>query len=391
MLSDKKLVLFFTAGMSLKKWSEGGMLFREVRIYNELAKHFDKIYFLTYGGGEENEYRNFLAPNIELLRNERKINLFIYGFIAPFIHRKVMKNADILKTNQMLGSWTAVIAKLLLGKKLVVRQGYQLSAFSKERGFIRRILSTIIEFFSYRTADKIIVTSQRDKDFIVEKYTVNREKIVVIQNYVDTETFRPLGSEKESKRITFVGRLDEQKNLFSLIDAVKGLDTKLVLIGNGPLEVALKKKVKEGGIKNVIFMGVIPNERLPEELNKSEIFMLPSLYEGNPKTLLEAMACGLPVIGTNVVGIKEVIRDKENGYLCETSDDSIRAVIMEVQGDKKLRTRLGENARKTTIENYSLKILVGKELALMEELFKNENEKCRWLEEVQKREELRWA
>lgn len=371
MLSDKKLVLFFTAGMSLKKWSEGGMLSREVKIYNELAKYFDKIYFLTYGGEGEKEYKNFLASNIKLLQNKRGTNLFFYGFVAPFIHRKAMKNADILKTNQMLGSWTAVIAKLLFKKKLVVRQGYQLSTFSKERGSIRRFFSTIIEFFSYRTADKIIVTSQRDKDFIVEKYTVNREKIVVIPNYVDTETFRPLGCERESGRIIFVGRLDEQKNLFSLIDAVKGLDIRLVLIGKGPLEDALKKKTKEEGIENVVFAGVIPNEILPEELNKSEIFVLPSLYEGNPKTLLEAMACGLPVIGTNTVGIKDVVKHRENGYLCGTSTNSIEEAIMEVMKDEELMENLGKNARKTIIENYSLKILAEKELRLMEELLKH--------------------
>lgn len=370
MLSDKKLVLFFTAGMSLKKWSEGGMLSREIRLYNELAKYFDKIYFLTYGGEEENEYKNSLAPNIELLQNKRKINLFVYSFLAPFIHRKAMRNANIYKTNQMLGSWTAVIAKVLFGKKLVVRQGYQLSVFSKEKSFIRRVVSLIIEFFAYKLADRIIVTSQKDKDYIIERHKISEDKIKVIPNYVDTETFRPLGSEKERKRIIFVGRLDEQKNLFSLIDAVKGMDIKLVLVGNGPLEDALKKKVKEEGIENVEFAGVIPNERLPVELNRSEIFLQPSLYEGNPKTLLEAMACGLPVIGTNVIGIKEVITHGENGYLCETSAEAIRDAIIEVMTNNELRERMGKSARREIIENYNLKILAEKELGLMEEILK---------------------
>lgn len=364
-LSDKKLVLFFTAGMSLKKWSDGGMLSREVRIYNELAKHFDKIYFLSYGGEEESEYKNLLAPNIELLQNKRRINLFIYSFIAPLIHGKAMKNADILKTNQMLGSWTAVIAKLFFRKKLVLRQGYQYSSTLKKKG--KKLLSfiaSIIEFFSYKLADGIIVTSQSIKDFIVKKYKIEQEKIDVIPNYVDTEAFRPFESEKDAIRAIFVGRFDKEKNLFSLIDAVKDLDIKLVLIGKGPLEGALKKKVKEEGIENVAFAGVIPNERLPEELNKSEIFMLPSLYEGNPKTLLEAMACGLPVIGTNVVGIKEVVKHKENGYLCGTSAEVIREATREVMTNENLRHNLAVNARDTIIKNYSSEKIVDKELKL---------------------------
>lgn len=371
MLSDKKLVLFFTAGMSLKKWSEGGMLSREVSIYNELAKHFDEILFLSYGSEGENKYKNFLAANVEILYNKRRINPFVYSFLAPLIHRKAIKKADILKTNQMLGSWIAVIAKLFFRKKLVLRQGYQYSLTLKKKG--RGLLSfiiSIIEFFSYNIADEIIVTSQSIKDFIVEKYKIKQEKIDVIPNYVDTESFRPFESEKEARRVTFVGRFDKEKNLFSLIDAVKGLNVKLVLVGNGPLEDALKKKVKEEGIEKVVFGGVIPNERLPEELNKSEIFILPSLYEGNPKTLLEAMACGLPVIGTNVVGIREVVKHKENGYLCGTSAEVIREAIREVMTNENLRHKLAVNARDTIIKNYSLEKIVDKELKLYDRLLR---------------------
>lgn len=370
MLSNKKLVLFFTAGMSLKKWSEGGMLSREIKLYNELARHFDRIYFLTYGGEEENEHRNFLAPNIEILDNKRRINPLVYSFLAPFIHRKAMKEADIYKTNQMLGSWTAVIAKVLFRKKLIVRQGYQYSLFYKYRGkpFLK-FISGLIELISYKITDEIIVTSQEDKSFIMKRYKISEEKISVIPNYVDTDMFKPLEVRRE-RQLVFVGRLDEQKNLFSLIDAVKGLDIKLVLIGKGPSEDALKKKVKDEGIENVTFAGVVPNERLPEELNKSEIFIQPSFYEGNPKTLLEAMACGLPVIGTNVIGIKEVIKHGENGYLCGTSVEAIKEAIEEVMRDEELRHRIGRNAMKTIIENYNLTILAEKELGLMEELLR---------------------
>ncbi len=369
MLCDKNLVLFFTFGMSLKKWSEGGMLFREIKLYNELANHFDKIYFLTYGGEEEKEYKNFLASNIEILYNKSGINPFIYSFLAPFIHRDKLKESDIYKTNQMSGSWTAVIAKLLFKKKLILRQGYQFSSTLKKKGKnLLSFVASILEFFSYKLADGIIVTAQSIKDFIEEKYKIEQGKVAVIPNYVDTESFKQINNEKEKGRIIFVGRFGEEKNLFALIDAVKGLDGKLVLIGKGPLENALKKKAKAKGILNVVFSGVVPNERLPEELNKSEIFILPSLYEGNPKTLLEAMACGLPVIGTSTVGIKEVIKHGVNGYLCETSAEAIRKAIIYLMNDHNLRRKLAMNARRTIIENYSLEKLAERELKLYDRL-----------------------
>ncbi len=372
MLSNKKLVFFFTAGVSLKKWSDGGMLSREVSLYNELAKHFDTIFFLSYGGKEEDEYKNRLAPNIEILHNNRRLNIFIYSFIAPFIHRKALKKADIYKTNQMLGSWTAIVAKLLFRKPLVVRQGYQYSLTLKKKGnFLWFFAASILEFLAYRVADEIIVTSQSIKDFIVEKYNIKAQKIMRIPNYVDTDVFKPFEIVKHEGRVLFVGRLDKEKNLFSLIEAVKGLDMELVLIGKGPLEVALKTKVKEEGLENVVFAGVIPNERLPGELNKATIFALPSIYEGNPKTLLEAMACGLPVIGTDVVGINEVIRHTENGYLCGISAEAIKEAILDVMSDEKISKRMGGNARREIVKNYSLKALAEKELGLMEELLKH--------------------
>ena len=367
-LKDKTLVLFFTAGMSLDAWHKGGMLTREIAIYNELAGHLNKIYFLTYGDEKELRYRKLLADNIEILFNKNTMNTPAYSLLAPFIHWRALKNADFFKTNQMLGSWTAVIAKLLFRKKLLVRQGYQLSTFWREKSLIRWFVSSTIEFFSYKLACNIIVTSQRDKDFIVKKYRAKQKKINVFPNYVDIESFKPLGIEKDHRRVTFVGRLDEQKNLISLINAVKDVNIKLVLIGEGPLEDSLKGMVEENGIENVVFVGLVPNDRLPEELNRSEIFILPSLYEGNPKTLLEAMACGLPVIGTEVVGIKEVIKHKQNGYLCETSTESIRGAIMYLVNEEKLKETLGANARDTIIKDCSLKKLVKRELKMYDEL-----------------------
>lgn len=366
-LSDKKLVFFFTAGMSVKKWSEGGMLSREVMLYNELAEHFEKIYFLTYGGDEEREYKNTLAPNIELLCNRWRMPTLIYSFLAPFIHRKGLKNADIYKTNQMRGSWTAVIAKLLFRKRLIVRQGYQYSTTLKKKdNYFLGFIASIIESVAYKNADVVVVTSQSIKEFIRGRYKTEEEKIAVIPNYVDTKVFKPIEIERDEKRVVFVGRLDREKNLFSLVDAVKGLDVELVLIGEGLLGDALKRKVKEEKIENVVFAGIIPNEELPEKLNKSAIFVQPSLYEGNPKTLLEAMACGLPVIGTDVVGINEVVRHKQNGYLCGTSTGTIRKAVREVLKDKKLQKELGVYARRIIVEDYSLQTLVKRELAWME-------------------------
>jgi len=148
---------------------------------------------------------------------------------------------------------------------------------------------------------------------------------------------------------------------------LKGLSYSISIIGSGEQEERLKEVANKNEV-SVNFLGNIPNRELPEILNQHELFILPSLWEGMPKTLLEAMACGLPVIGTKIDGTKEVIEHGKNGILCNTDSDSIREAIETLMEDGELKQNLGENARKTIVEDYSLDNLAKKELKLMEGL-----------------------
>ena len=89
-------------------------------------------------------------------------------------------------------------------------------------------------------------------------------------------------------------------------------------------------------------------------MQKSDIFVLPSFYEGHPKALLEAMSSGLPCVGTNVRGIREEIKHGETGYLCGTESEEIAEGIADLLESEHLRTTLGAKARKHAVDNYSL-------------------------------------
>lgn len=369
-LKQKTLVLFFTIGVSLKKWQKIGMLSREIRPYNFLAKHFKKVYFITYGGKEDLEFKKDLTENVEIL--PKKIPLLpsvIYAFFIPLIYRKELEEADIYKTNQMAAVPPAILGKCLYGKKFMVRCGYEwLSFLEKRKNFLKRTIVQFLEKIAYKNADIIVLSSARDKKFVENKFETNPAKIGIIPNYVDTDLFKPLNIPKEKNRICFVGGMSCQKNPLNLLKAVDGLDVKLVLFGKEEMGGKVKlmaEKVKKAKIK---FRGNILNNQLPEELNKSELFILPSLYEGNPKVLLEAMACGLPCIGTDVEGIKEIIRHKENGYLCQTDSSSIRKAIREVLGDKELQEKMGKQARQTILENFDLGKILEKEIRVYQSL-----------------------
>lgn len=366
-LKYKSLALFFTVGVSLKTWHDIGMIDREVAIYNELSKYFKHIYFFTYGDKEDLKFKSYLANNITINPKKYISNSFLYSFMIPFINRKILKDVDILKTNQMWGSWSAVLTKLIYRKKIVVRTGYMLSIFEKKnpKRWKRWIVKNI-EKVAYKFADGIITTSKSNFEYVEKKYNPSCVH-VVIPNYVETVVFKPMNILKKTGSVCFVGRFNRQKNLFSLLEALKGLPYTLTIIGSGEQEEQLKEFANKNNI-NANFLGNIPNHELPKILNQHEIFILPSLWEGMPKTLLEAMACGLPVIGTDINGTREVIVNGKNGILCDMHPNSIREAIKNLMGNDELKKKLGENARNTIVGNYSLNNLALKELKLMEEL-----------------------
>ncbi|MFC2044513.1 glycosyltransferase family 4 protein [Chloroflexota bacterium] len=363
-LKDKTLALFFTCGISLKIWHDIGMIDREVALYKALSKNFNHIYLFTWGGQEDLRFQEYLANNITIVPKKYVTNSLLYSLALPFVHRKILKHVDIIKTNQMYGSWSAALAKLLYRNMLVVRTGYTWSLFFRmenTKGW-RSLVSKTAERFAYRMADAAITSSWNDYNYVEQRYHPHNH--IHGHNYVDTELFKPInGIEKKKDAICFIGRLNQQKNLNALFDALKGLSSTLDIIGSGPQLAQLKELARHNNVK-VNFLGNIPNSELPAILNKYELFVLTSLWEGMPKTLLEAMACGLPVVGTNVDGIKEVIRDGDNGILCDTTAGSIRQAIIKAMNDRDLREKLGAGARNTIKQSFSLDKLLQKELDL---------------------------
>jgi glycosyltransferase involved in cell wall biosynthesis len=138
------------------------------------------------------------------------------------------------------------------------------------------------------------------------------------------------------------------------------------LIGEGPLRPTLELEAARN--PRLRLLGGRPHGELPEHLRRAAIYVLPSLYEGHPKTLIEAMACGRPVVTTNVPGIREIVRDGETGALCAPDVLSLRARIADVLRDAKLRERLGCGARAFAVAHYSLERIIDQELFLYREL-----------------------
>lgn len=365
------MALFFTRGVSLRLWVDTGLFDREKQLYEEhlCRGHFRKVYWLTYGTDDaviasELKAAGQLHPDIVVLPMAHlfsgKWGCLIYSFLMPLLCCHWLKSADIFKTNQMDGSWSAVIAKWLYHKPLVVRTGYTASLFAEKRANIKAKRNyERVERFAYRYADIGIVTSHADKQYICSKYHIPPARIEVLHNYINTAIFHPTDCEKYENRIIFVGRLEPQKNLFNLIEAVSDNGLILDIYGNGELYDKLLAQTKKLNAR-VNFMGVVDNNRLPSVLNRYRYYVLPSFYEGVPKALLEAMACGLVCIGTDVEGINQIIEDGVNGYLAKGTGPQALAEAINRATRLPHDSVVAEGIRQVR-NNFSLETVVGQE------------------------------
>jgi glycosyltransferase involved in cell wall biosynthesis len=173
--------------------------------------------------------------------------------------------------------------------------------------------------------------------------------------------------------LIFVGRLHEQKALDVLLMAFQKLcachpNLRLQLLGDGPLRETLKGLAEQLGIAGQVdFFG--STEQVFEYLQKADIFILPSRAEGLSNALLEAMACGLPVITSNIPANAAVIEHERNGLLFTVEDPaSLADGVNSLIDSTDLRERLGKNARQTVEKQYGLDFIAERYIALYQEM-----------------------
>lgn len=358
-----KILLLFSFRISLQDWVTSGIFDREVKLYQELIRRYPvQAKFLTYGGEKDQDYCLDLDGISILPVYKRqpdhpvKLACALRTLLLPWTFGEELRTLDLYKTNQMMGAWVGVIGKLRFRKPLLVRCGYELSEFLRfaRANWWLRFGGWVASFVTYHVADRIHVATQKDKEIVRRRFLVSSRKIYVHPNWVDTATFCPPPKDKKRRHnVLFVGRLTDQKNLPLLVDAMSGTDLGLTIVGAGELEKELQKRIDKHRIV-VNLRSNIPNSSMPDLYRECKIYVICSHYEGNPKTLLEAMACGCAVIGTNVPGIREIISHEKNGILVSENHEELRAAICRLKDDDKLRQAIGEAAHELILREHSL-------------------------------------
>ena len=185
---------------------------------------------------------------------------------------------------------------------------------------------------------------------INKEYGINPDLIPMIYNGVDFRLFKPKNNYTFNNiiRIVCIGRLEKEKNHVLLIKVLAKIilkfpNVELSLVGNGSLKQYLEGEVRSLNLaKNIKFLGL--RNDISGLLNKADIFVLPSNYEGMPITLIEAMITGLPIVATNVGGVPDMIRNEKEGLLVDVDGAQIEKAIEKMIDNEGLRTTLGEQA-----------------------------------------------
>lgn len=301
----------------------------------------------------------------------RPIRLFqdIKAFMQ--IRRALQKlKPDVLSCHSSKAGLLGRLAARSLGIKVVfTAHGW---AFTEGVPAKKRIIYKWIEKIGSWFSDHIITVSEYDRDLALTYNVVKPKKITVIHNGMPD---RPLQdkSERASEapvRLMMVARFGPQKDHALLVRAlreIKELNWNLYLIGGGD-DLEIRHQVQSTGLEGrVNFLG--EREDVPDMLEQADIYLLISHWEGFPRSILEAMRAGLPVIASDVAGVKESVIDKENGYLVRKGDkESLVFALRTLILDQEQQCRMGQVSRERFVSEFTFPVMAEKTVSIYQQL-----------------------
>ena len=241
-------------------------------------------------------------------------------------------------------------------------------------------LNPMLRFFEetmIHRARKVIAVSEFTKWELTNYYKIPAHKIKVIHNGVDIRKFHPaadkrrikaeLGFNPDDIAIVSVGRLYARKGLFTLIESMppvikKFPNAKFIISGkgqSGEMQKLAAHATRLGVIKNIIFTGYYPDQKLPKLYQAADVFAFSTFYEHHPFAVLEALSTALPVVTTTVGGIPETIQSGKNGFLVKPFDEKAFADrILYLLEHRAFASEMGAAARRTVEQELDWRIMV---------------------------------
>jgi len=237
--------------------------------------------------------------------------------------------------------------------------------------WVSKLYNETLGKWTFNSADVIISYSEEEKEKMRDLGITT--DIEIIHNGINTDKFKPLNDVEKKNQILWVGRFLPGKGVRYLIEAFSLLkkehdDLTLKLVGEGPLKKQIQEKAEDLGLRDsIILEGVIENEKMPKIYNESKVFALSSLTEGVPRTVLEALSCGTPVVSTDIPQISGIIDGC--GYIVpQKNSEELGDQIGNLIKNEEKKKKFGDKGRKKIQKNYSWRETVEQTVDLYENL-----------------------
>jgi len=286
------------------------------------------------------------------------------------------RGAKVLHVHGYAASDFGRVAAPLVGAKLVLHEHFADPRMPGYQGLADRMLRPL--------TDAAIAVSGSTRDFLVRERHVAADRVHLIWNGAPLEEFAPVPRERalafrrsvglpdDAAVVGTIGRLNAQKGHRYLLDAAAVVaarrpDVRFLIVGDGDLEQALREQAASLGIADRVVMAGHRTD-VPDALGAIDVLCIPSLYEGTPLTLFEAMAAGRAVVSTAVDGCREVLDDNRTGLLVPPGRaEPLAEALLRALGDDGLRAALGESARSESTR-YDVDACVAQMQALYDRL-----------------------
>lgn len=328
-----------------------------------LIKKGHKVTVITRGSWIRKKVRKFEGITVyemPFIPFFPPFHILYHGYFVNNLISKIQKDFDILHLHSPL----IPIISADIPNVIMVHSTWHAEAIAFEK--VTDWYSLAVKVFKksfinyekklFSKSNTFIAISNGMAKELTHAYTINKDKIHIVQNSIDIEKYKALRKKTNNSvnKILTINRLVYRKGLLDLVDAAKIVcrenpQTLFTIIGKGPLEKVLKNKIREYHLENnVVMPGEVPHAEIKKYLQEANVFVIPSHYEGLPLSLLEAIASGKAIVGTDIKGIRDIITNGKNGLLVPKSNPKALArAITRIIINVPLQKKLEENAEKS--------------------------------------------
>lgn len=335
----------------------GGLGIHAYEMSKLQAKMGHNVVVYTVKTNSELEFENL--DGFKVVRFKPMIKIF-GNSIVPLMFNKLIHNKnrfDVIHAHSHLFFSTNLCALVkTFGSAPLVITNHGLNSQTAPSWF-QNIFNATGAIWTFKRADRIICYTKEEKRELVS-LGISGDKIAVIHNGINTDIFIPKEDTKNYVRLLWIGRFTQGKGVEYLVDAFKILKhrypyLKLLMVGKGPNRERIIRKINLSGLNDsIIIKDSIPYSEIPGVFQKSDVFILPSLQEGVPRTILEAMSCSIPIVCSELPQLVDIIKDC--GFMVPKKDPkAIAERVSEILSNKKLAKELGNNGREKVVENFS--------------------------------------